>query len=216
MDERRRAPEDCPHGPAAAVASHAAFDLLDDPRVVVLVEGVSDQIAVETLARRQGVDLASQHAVVVPTGGVHGLAASIRTARSRHPVVSFCGLYDIAEEAVVRRALIAEALGTPADPPERAGFFACSADLEDELIRACGAERVEACLQRHHDLHAFRRLQGQHAWRTRPVEAQLRRWIASGARRKLRYAQILVEAAPLDRMPRPLVALMARVAPPHP
>ena len=37
---------------------------------------------------------------------------------------------------------------------------------------------------------------------------QLRRFIASGARRKIRYARFLVDALDLDRVPRPLADLV--------
>jgi hypothetical protein len=40
----------------------------------------------------------------------------------------------------------------------------------------------------------------------------MRRFLGSGARRKLRYARLLVEAAvDLDRLPRPLDALLTAV-----
>jgi hypothetical protein len=112
----------------------------------------------------------------------------------------------------VRRALTAERLVDADRAIEEAGFFACTADLEDELIRACGADLVQACLEAHGDLQAFRRLQRMPQWRDRPVRAQLRRWLASGARRKLRYARILIEAAPADRVPAPLRSLIERIA----
>lgn len=209
MDERRRGPEGYPHGPAAALVAHTALDQLGDPRAVVLVEGVSDQIAVETLARRHGVDLEAARVAVVPVGGAQGLRRMLHAVVTRHPAVSITGLYDEPEEPVVRRAL--EALGhlTAEDSLEHAGFFACSLDLEEELIRACGVALVEQCLAEQGDLLAFRKLQAQSAWRDRPVPAQLRRWIASGARRKLRYARALVEAVPDERMPRPLAAALA-------
>lgn len=92
------------------------------------------------------------------------------------------------------------------------GFFACTEDLEDELIRACGAGRVEASLRENGDLPAFRRMQQQPQWRGRDVEAQLRRWIAGGAERKLRYARILVDALPIGELPRPLTAVLDSAA----
>ena len=42
-------------------------------RAIVLVEGISDQIALETLAVRRGRDLAAERVVIVPTGGAHGV-----------------------------------------------------------------------------------------------------------------------------------------------
>jgi hypothetical protein len=80
----------------------------------------------------------------------------------------------------------------------------CDADLEDELIRALGADVVLAVAEVHGDLGSFRTLQKQEAWRGRPVEEQLRRFLGSGARRKVRYARLLVEALDLACVPRPL------------
>jgi hypothetical protein len=51
----------------------------------------------------------------------------------------------------------------------------------------------------------------QPGWRDRNVESQMRRFLGSGARRKLRYARLLVESLDLDGVPRPLDALLAEV-----
>ena len=87
---------------------------------------------------------------------------------------------------------------------ERLGFFVCVADLEDELIRALGAARVEEIVDAHGDLGPFRTLQKQPAWQGRPAKEQLHRFMGSGGRRKTRYARFLVEALDLANMPRPL------------
>jgi hypothetical protein len=54
-------------------------------------------------------------------------------------------------------------------------------------------------------------MQKQPEWRARPLEEQLRRFLASGARRKIRYAVLLVEALGLDRMPAPLDGVLAAI-----
>ena len=54
-------------------------------------------------------------------------------------------------------------------------------------------------------------MQRQPAWRAEPAGAQLRRFLGAGARRKLRYARLLVDAVDLDRVPRPLDAVIAAV-----
>jgi hypothetical protein len=190
------------------VAAASALDALIDPAGIVLVEGVSDQIAVETLAARLGDG--DSAVAAVPVGGAQGLRRMLRTVVARFPEARLAGLYDIGEERVIRTALEDVGLLSPAGDPMDAGFFACIADLEEELIRACGTALVEECLARNGDLTAFRRLQGQPQWRDRPVDAQLHRWIASGASRKLRYARILIEAAPLERMAHPPLAALQR------
>jgi hypothetical protein len=208
----RRVPEGYPHGPAAAVAGSAARESLRDPKGIALVEGVSDQIAVDTLAHRLRPDAEPQISVL-PVGGAQGLRRTLRVVIARHPGVPLAGLYDIAEAPVVRSALEDAGLLPPGHEIEEAGFFACVHDLEDELLRACGPALAEQCLSANGDLTAFRKLQSQPEWRGRPLHDQLRRWIASGARRKLRYARILVAAIPSERMPQPLVAVLERAAP---
>jgi len=52
-----------------------------NPRAVVLVEGVSDQRALTTLATRRGRDLDTEGVSVVPIGGAHSVATSSASAR---------------------------------------------------------------------------------------------------------------------------------------
>ena len=183
----------------------------EEARAIVLVEGVSDQVAVETLARQQGRDLATEGVSVVAIGGAQAIARELATLTDTG--VRLAGLCDAGEEADFRRALERAGLGsdlTRADM-EALGFFVCERDLEDELIRALGPERVLEVAAAEGDLTAFRTLQKQPEWRGRPVEDQLRRWLGSGGRRKLRYARLLVEALDLAQIPRPLVRVLARV-----
>ena len=53
-------------------------------------------------------------------------------------------------------------------------------------------------------------MQGHPAWRGREPEAQMRRFLSSGSRRKLRYARLLVEAS-ADALPRPLDGLLSAI-----
>jgi hypothetical protein len=185
-------------GPAAATEATAeALVRAVTARVVVLVEGVSDQIAVETLACRRGRDLAGDGVVVLPVGGAHGVARCVRRFGSAGTGARLAGLCDAGEAHVFRRAL--------------ADFFVCVEDLEDELIRAAGPALVMEVFAAHGDLGAFRTMQGQPAWRGRDEAAQLRRFLGAGAQRKLRYARLLTESISLDRMPEPLGALLAAV-----
>ena len=93
---------------------------------------------------------------------------------------------------------------------ERLGFYVCVADLEDELIRALGTAAVEELLRANDDLHRFRTLQQMPEWRDREADEQLRRFLGSGGRRKIRYARILVDALEVEDMPRPLSQLLVR------
>ena len=125
--------------------------------------------------------------------------------------VRLAGLYDAGEEDIFRRSLERARFGshlTRVDM-ERLGFHVCVEDLEDELIRAVGPGSVEGVLDSQGDLGSFRTLQKQPAWRGQSIDAQMRRFLGSGARRKLRYARLLVEALDLAQVPRALDAVLA-------
>lgn len=159
---------------------------------VLLVEGASDKVAIETLARRRGRDLAAEGVDVVAIGGAQAVRRVLAGLEGRR----VAGLCDAGEAAAFERVGIAPAV--------------CDPDLEGELIRALGPEAVEEVLAANGDLASFRTMQLQPVWRGRPIEDQLRRFLGSGARRKIRYAALLVEALDLERMPAPLdVALAA-------
>ena len=121
-------------------------------------------------------------------------------------------MYDVADERHVRRALANAAIPIAAhESLESFGFFACVADLEDELIRALGAEAVERVLEAQAELNSFRRFQAMPQHRRAPVHHQLRRFLGTRATRKIRSAQRLVEALDVARLPHPLVQLAARL-----
>jgi len=182
-------------------------------RGVVLVEGLSDQAAVEALAGRRGRDLASEGITVVPIGGAQAIARELERFGPRGLDVELAGLCDAGEEQDFRRGLERAGLGPRAGRAglERQGFFVCVDDLEDELIRALGFEAVEGVVDAQGELRAFRTLQKQPAQRGRTTEAQLRRFFGSGSGRKIRYARLLVEALDPARVPRPLDLLLARI-----
>lgn len=193
---------------AGPIANGHALAAAAAATVVLLVEGVSDQIAIETLARRQG--RAPDGAVVVPMGGVHAVRRHLdRFDRVDVEVGVLC---DAGEEYVVRRALTT--VGGGEALRDRA-VFVCRPDLEAELIRAAGPSLVEAVLAEHGDLGAFRTLQGQPAWRGRPFEEQAHRWLRAGSRRTLRYAALLTAAIPRHDIPRPLADGLAFMTPPE-
>ena len=201
-------------GPAAATdATAAALPRAAAARAVVLVEGISDQIAVETLASRHRRDLAAEGIVVLPVGGAHGIRRYLRLFGPEGTGARLVGLCDEAEEHIVGRGLAAAGLGAAGSRAEleRLGFFVCVADLEDELVRAAGTALAAEVLAAHGDLGAFRTIQRQPAWRGKDEAAQLRRFLGAGAQRKLRYARLLTEAIEPDRIPRPLEAALAAV-----
>jgi hypothetical protein len=180
---------------------------------VVMVEGISDQAAVKTLAARRNRDLAAEGIAVVPIGGAQAIGRFLDRYGPRGLNVRLAGLCDAGEERDFRRALERAGFGSGLSRAdmEGLGFYVCDADLEDELIRALGPDEVERILERNGDLRSFRTLQKQAAWHGRPPQEQLRRFMGSGGRRKLRYARLLVDALELSRMPRPLERLLAHI-----
>ena len=180
---------------------------------VVLVEGVSDQAAVEALAERHGRDLGAEGVSVVPIGGAQAVGRYLERFGPDGLDLRLAGLCDAAEEREFRRGVEQAGLGSDLSRAEleRLGFFVCEADLEDELIRALGADTVLQVIEANGDLGPFRTLQKQPAWHARPTDEQLRRFMGSGGRRKIRYARFLVEALDLAAIPRPLAGVLAHI-----
>jgi len=183
-------------------------------RAVVLVEGVSDQVAVEALAERRGRDLDAEGIAVVTIGGAQAIGNFLDRFGPKGLDVKLAGLCDAGEEGDFRRGLERAGLGsqlTRAEMEHR-GFYVCVADLEDELIRSLGAAAVEHVVDGQGELRSFRTLQKQAAWQGRTTDEQLRRFMGSGARRKIRYARLLVDALDLTtQVPRPLDRVLAHV-----
>ena len=182
-------------------------------RTVVVVEGVSDQVAVLALARRRGRDLDREGVSVVPMGGAHAIGRFLHEWGPRGHDRRLAGLCDAREEGDFRRALETAGLGTALTRAgmERLGFYVCAADLEDELIRALGPDSVERVIEAQGDLKSFRSFQKQPAQRGRALAAQLRRFLGTRSGRKVQYARALVEALDLDRAPEPLDRLLAHL-----
>lgn len=192
-------------------ATKRALARVNDARAVVLVEGISDQIALEAVAARRGVSLERERAVIVPIGGAHAIGRFLTWFGSKQPDVRLAGLCDVGEEEVFRRGLERAGFGSSLtrQDMEQLGFHVCMQDLEDELIRALGPGRVEAVLVAGGDLGSFRTFQKQPAWKGQRVERQLRRFMRSSDRRNLRYARLFVEALEPDQVPHPLDRVLA-------
>jgi hypothetical protein len=151
---------------------------------VVLVEGESDRVVVESLVARFG-----GSAEVIAMGG----ATNVRNFAARHP--DALGLCDAGEERFFARVL------------ER--WFVCDPDLEGELIRALGVEGVEAVIAQQGELASFRRLQQMPDQRPRTPEQHLARFFGGRSGNKARYAPLLLAALPDERVPEVLRELVA-------
>jgi len=184
---------------------------MEKARSVVLVEGVSDKVALETLAVRRGRDLVSEGVAVVPIGGAQAIGRFLDLYGPQGSNLGLAGFCDVGEEGAFRRALGRAGLGDDLDRDamERLGFFVCDRDLEDELIRSLGVESVEEILARHGKLGSFRTYQKQPAHRGRVVDEQLRGFLTNW---KVYLAAPLVEALDLHHVPHPLDGVLAHVA----
>ena len=176
----------------------------------MLVEGVSDQVALETLALRRGRDLAAEGVSVLPIGGAQAVGRFLNLYGPRGSNVQLAGLCDAGEERTLRHALERAGLGRDLDRAdmERLGFYVCEADLEDELVRSLGAPVVKEILAAHGKLGSFRTYQKQPAHRARTTEEQLRGFLTNW---KIRFAAPLVEALDLSRVPSPLDGVLRHV-----
>jgi predicted ATP-dependent endonuclease of OLD family len=183
---------------------------VESPRAVVLVEGISDRAPVETLAARLGRDLAAEGVLVVPIGGAHAIGKVLEHYGPDGLGIRVAGLCDAGEERHFARALeragLAPAVGR--EDMERAGFFVCDVDLEDELVRSLGPDAVERLIEDQGESSRYRTFQKQLQKRGLSREQQLHGFMWN---RKIRYAPLLVEALDLGHVPRPLGRLLAHV-----
>jgi hypothetical protein len=182
----------------------------DAAKGVILVEGVSDQRAVEALATRQGRDLDSEGVAIIPIAGATNIGRFLDLLGPKGYDVRLAGLCDEAEERAFRVALEEAGMGSGLNRAdmEELGFFVCAADLEEELIRALGAETMVSLIASQGQLRRFRSFQNQPAQRHKTIEAQLWRWLGN---HKIRYASLMVEALDLEAVPRPLGGVLASV-----
>lgn len=211
MDEARLA---ATGGGALAAAAARARDA-PGSCAVVLVEGMSDQAALETLAARQGRDLRGEGVFVVPMGGATNIGHFLGLFGPRGFGVRLAGLCDEGEEQDFRRGLERAGPAELAAGPGRAalaahGFFVCVADLEDELIRSLGVGRVEELIEAEGERARFLTFTRQPAQRNRAREQQLRRFMGTRSGRKIRYGHVLAAAVDLSRVPGPLAGVLSR------
>ncbi len=182
-------------------------------RTVVLVEGVSDRRAIERLAARQDLDLDSEGISIVSIEGSKNIGRFLERFGPSGLDVRLAGLCDIAEERDFRLGLERAGLGSDLtlEDMEHVGFFVCDTDLEQELIRALGADAVERVIEAQGELASLRTLQRQPAQRDRTREEQLHRFMGTQSGRKLLYAGLLVDTLEPGSIPRPLDRLLAHV-----
>jgi hypothetical protein len=178
---------------------------------------MTDELAVRLAARRSGHDLKAGDVSVVPINGAHAIGRFLRQLAAEEPEARLAGLYDEGEEEVVRAALERAGYGSNLDRSrmEAVGFFACAADLEDELIRAISETDLSRLIELEGDAQPWHTFRSQHAWLGRPVDQQFHRFIRSVSERNSRYIRAIVEMIDPTRLPRPLRLLLDYVEPVH-
>jgi hypothetical protein len=183
-------------------------DRCDPVDTVVLLEGRSDVAAVRTVAAARGLAESAHRYRLVDMGGVTNVHHHLVAARARPGPVRVVGMCDAGEADVVLRAL---GLGNPLELAGH-GFSVCDADLEDELIRACGPDRVLDVLDRLGLRARFATFCNQLAWRCRPLEHQLHRFAGIASGRKALLAAALAAALEPEQVPAPLCRLLEQIA----
>ncbi|MEU9551375.1 TOPRIM nucleotidyl transferase/hydrolase domain-containing protein [Streptomyces werraensis] len=185
-----------PGGPARELAGRLSV------RTVVLLEGLSDAAAVGALAARHGRDMATEGVCVLPMGGAMNVGRFSALLGPRGLGLRLTGLCDERERGYYARGW--ERAGAGKD-----GVFVCAADLEDELIRALGVDRVTELVREQGDFRALSTFLRQPAQRSRAPEQQLRRFLGTKKGRKIHYGRVLVEALGQERTPAPLDGLLS-------
>jgi hypothetical protein len=180
----------------------------------VLLEGPSDVAAVRAVAATYGLTERVHRYRLVDMGGVTNIRRHLEALRTASEPVRVIGMCDAGEASVFVRALQVSIAGDLRNAGDLSahGFSVCEADLEDELIRAMGPERVVDVLSRlglEGRLATFRR---QPAWRDRSLSEQLHRFAGTTSGRKALLAGTLAEALAPSEVPAPLRRLVAAIA----
>jgi hypothetical protein len=191
-------------------ALHSPTSIAARAQTVVLVEGMSDKLAVRALAERRGRDLDAEGVAILAMGGSKNIRQFAEVFGPQGIGLRVAGLCDVGEERDFQRGLERAGFGSnlTRSDLEALGFHVCVADLEDELIRALGADAVERVVASQGELVALRTFQRQPQWAGRGREEQLRRFFGTHSGRKIECAPLLVHALDLDRVPAPLARLL--------
>jgi len=168
---------------------------------VVLLEGRSDLAALRAVATTVGLPADAYRPVDM--GGVTNVRRHLASVRGEHVL----GMCDAGEAHVVARAL-----GVDEAELTEHGFEVCHADLEDELIRACGPDVVLTVLDRLDLAARFATFGNQPAWRGRALPDRLHRFAGTVSGRKSLLAAALAAALEPGQIPAPLSRLLDRIA----
>lgn len=101
---------------ASARAAAEALARLPEAAALLVVEGITDQIALAAITAVRGPDLDASAVLIAPIGGAHAIGRVLTQVLTERPGLRIAGLCDRREEPVFRRALAAAGIGTPLAP----------------------------------------------------------------------------------------------------
>lgn len=188
---------------------HVSSPTRDIASTWVLLEGASDVAAVRAVAERVGLRLRDRGIRLVDMGGATNVRHHLHEAAAAPTSPRVIGMCDIKEAGFFVRALrdLPCDVATADDLP-RWGFQLCDRDLEDELMRALGPDRVRGVLEGLRLGDRFATFTQQPAWADRDFHEQARRFAGVASGRKEVMAAALATALDPTALPTPLRGLL--------
>jgi hypothetical protein len=180
-------------------------------RKVILVEGISDVLAIRAMAIRAGRNLDAEGITLLSLEGGGGLDSYVKLLGPSGLGLELLGLCDADQEGQWAKWLEAAGLGHSLDRAkmEAIGFFVCDRDLEDELIRAVSVADVIQLIANEGEDAAFKAFIKAPAHSSKAPDDQIRSFFGKSGR-KARYAPLLVDATPSGSEPRSLQEVLSR------
>jgi hypothetical protein len=182
---------------------------LPDAPTWVLLEGASDVAAVRAVADRLGLRLDDRDVRLVDMGGATNVRRHLLDAAGALVSPRVLGMCDIKEAGFFVRALRdMQCDVTSADELPQWGFHLCDRDLEDELLRGLGPDRVRGVLEDLGLTDRFATFTQQPAWAARGFHEQVHRFAGVASGRKELMAEALAAALDPVSLPPPLRGLL--------
>ncbi len=179
-------------------------------RKAILVEGVSDQYAIDALAARKGRNRDAAGVSIVVMAGGGGIKAYLPLLGPKGLGVKLAGLCDVSDEARWSKALGNNGFGKGLDRAAmtKVGFFVCDKDLEDVLITALGTAQTLHIIDGQGDKAAFEAFANEPTHSGKSLHDQLHDFIHG---RNVTYAALLVDALDLAKVPAPLEGVVNEI-----
>jgi hypothetical protein len=179
---------------------------------VILVEGISDLLAIRMLARRSGRDLDGAGATLLSLDGGGGFVHYLALFGPNGLDLRLLGLVDADHEQTWSQALTKAGVPVAARGAlNAAGVQVCDPDLEGELVVAIGTHRIAELLADEAQTVRYQTWVAQKGLLQDPLERQQAAWIGRSSASKVFWAPVLAENTPLDNIPAPLCALLTDV-----